>query len=408
MSLALWLLTIAVTITAAAHIPVRGRSIRDILRRSEHGTLRGLRLTPGLRSELSTADIIALADDSPVTIDALCFYQLAPEIRGEHAHRYFRAAERFSDQPEPWTHLLITLPRTGDDEQALNFLIHRLGLLGIRARALTDNECGLTAGNEAIVQLRRTGRSHHEAALGRKPHLWLTKQRSIAVSRGPAQVIGVGERGQTITMCPADVPRLRVSCGDQDICELLIGTLSLGYRVGIRTSRPQYFTVALGLGAVLIPRTGDETVDVVVIDEYEPDLETGSARIIEVVATSDGATCPTLTMGELTWSLATARTTTTLRPLAMRVAASATAPAHQLSVRDTTARGVTTVPGSEAADPAVAVRHPRQELPEPPAVPEDPGYLRPQGHHPGRLARQERLADRLLQEPHLPSASVRR
>lgn len=388
MSLALWLLTVTVVITVAAHIPVRGRSFRDLLRRSEHGELRGLRLTPGLRRQLSTADIISLADDSPVTIDALCFYQLAPEIRGEHAHRYFRAAERYGDTPEPWTHLVVTLEDAADGAQALSFLSHRLGLLGIRARPLTDSECAHTADSEAIVQLRRTGRSRHVAALGRKPHLWLTRKRDISITSGPAQVIGVGDSGQTITMRPADVPHLRVNCGEQDVCELLIGTLSLGYRVGIRTSRPHYFTVALGLGAVLIARTGDDTVDVVVIDEYEPDLETGAARIIEVIAGRDDNACPTLTMGEFTWTLATARTTTQLRPLTMRVAT-------------TTARAETTVPGLAAADPVVAGRHLR------PAIPEASGHLDLPGHRPGRL-RPERLAESLLQEPHLPSASVRR
>lgn len=423
MSFALWLLIATITITAAAHIPVRGRSVRDILRRSECGELRGLRLTPGLRNQLTAADIIALADDSPVTIDALCFYQLTPEIRGEHAHRYFRAAQRYVDSPVPWTHVVVTLPAVdegnGQGNEALNFLIHRLGLLGIRARLLTEDECAQTVSAEAAVQLRRTGRSRHVAALGRKPHLWLTRQRDVTVTSGPAQVIGVGASGQTITMCPADVPHMRVRCGDQDICELLIGTLSLGYRVGIRTSRPQYFTVALELGAVLIPRLGDQTVDVVVIDEYEPDLQTGSARIIEVVAdatfsvANDAAAatpaaststeaCPALTMGEFTWTLSTARTTAELRPLTMRVATASavTAPAAAAMAPAvaTTARGL------EAADPVVAGRH---LVPRPgyPAAQELPGM---QGHHPGRLARQERLADRLLQESRLPSASVRR
>ena len=54
MPLSLWLLITAITITAGAHVPVRGRSLRDRLRRTEPGQLIGLRLTPGLRSQLVT------------------------------------------------------------------------------------------------------------------------------------------------------------------------------------------------------------------------------------------------------------------------------------------------------------------------------------------------------------------
>ena len=327
MPLSLWLLIAAIIITASAHVPVRGRSLRDRLRRTEHGKLIGLRLTPGLRSQLSSADIVSLADDSPVTLDALCFYHVAPEIRGEHAHRYFRAAERSGTTPEPWTHLVATIPTEVSTAKALHFLIHRLGIQGIRARRLTNQECALTASAAGIVQLRRTGRSHHVAALGRKPHLWFSRQRNIAITNGPAQAIGVGASGQTITMCPASLPRLEVDCGTQDICELLIGMLSLGYRVGIRTSRPQFFAVALELAAVLLTRAGDDTVDLVVVEEHEPELRTGIARIIEVsrvssamaVASKALTPCPRLVMGEFTWTLSTARTTDELQPLAMRV-----------------------------------------------------------------------------------------
>ena len=381
MPLSLWLLITAITITAGAHVSVRGRSLRDRLRRTEPGQLIGLRLTPGLRSQLSAADIVSLADDSPVTLDALCFYHIAPEVRGEHAHRYFRAAERSDTSPEPWTHLVATLPVEASADKALRFLIHRLGTLGIRARRLTAQECALTESSAEVVQLRRTGRSHHVAALGRKPHLWLSRQRDIAITNGPAQVIGAGSSGQTITMCPANVPRLEVDCGNQDICELLIGMLSLGYRVGIRTSRPHFYTVALDLGAVLLARAGDDTVDVVVVEEYEPDLCTGIARIIEVSRTGSPtaaaempASCPRLAMGEFTWTLSTARTTDELQPLAMRATSGLVPESTHPNLADRPA------PGSRQAHPAAPGHSERHFL----------------GHP----------ADRLLQEAHPPSASV--
>ncbi|TXS81953.1 hypothetical protein CHU72_04370 [Corynebacterium sp. LK12] len=384
MPLSLWLLITAIIITAGAHVPVRGRSLRDRLRRTEPGQLIGLRLTPGLRSQLSAADIVSLADDSPVTLDALCFYHIAPEIRGEHAHRYFRAAERSGTAPEPWTHLVATLPVEASADKALRFLIHRLGTLGIRARRLTAPECALTESSAEVVQLRRTGRSHHVAALGRKPHLWLSRQRDIAITNGPAQVIGAGSSGQTITMCPAKLPRLEVDCGNQDICELLIGMLSLGYRVGIRTARPHFYTVALDLGAVLLARAGDDTVDVVVVEEYEPDLCTGIARIIEVSRTGSPtaaaaempASCPRLAMGEFTWTLSTARTTDELQPLAMRATSGSVPESTHPNLADRPA------PGSRQAHPAAPGHSERHFL----------------GHP----------ADRLLQEAHPPSASVHR
>lgn len=384
MPLSLWLLITAIIITAAAHVPVRGRSLRDRLRRTEPGQFIGLRLTPGLRSQLSAADIVSLADDSPVTLDALCFYHIAPEIRGEHAHRYFRAAERSGTTPEPWTHLVATLPVEASTDKALRFLIHRLGTLGIRARRLTAQECALTESSAEVVQLRRTGRSHHVAALGRKPHLWLSRQRDIAITDGPAQVIGAGSSGQTITMCPANLPRLEVDCGNQDICKLLIGMLSLGYRVGIRTSRPHFFTVALDLGAVLLARAGDDTVDVVVVEEYEPDLRTGIARIIAVsragsptaAASEMPASCPRLVMGEFTWTLSTSRTTDELQPLAMRATSGSVPESTRPNLADRPA------PGSRQAHPAALGHSDRHFL----------------GHP----------ADRLLQEAHPPSASVHR
>lgn len=383
MPLSLWLLITAITITAGAHVSVRGRSLRDRLRRTEPGQLIGLRLTPGLRSQLSAADIVSLADDSPVTLDALCFYHIAPEVRGEHAHRYFRAAERSDTSPEPWTHLVATFPVEASADKALRFLIHRLGTLGIRARRLTAQECALTESSAEVVQLRRTGRSHHVAALGRKPHLWLSRQRDIAITNGPAQVIGAGSSGQTITMCPAKLPRLEVDCGNQDICELLIGMLSLGYRVGIRTARPHFYTVALDLGAVLLARAGDDTVDVVVVEEYEPDLCTGIARIIEVSRTGSPtaaaempASCPRLAMGEFTWTLSTARTTDELQPLAMRATSGLVPESTHPNLADRPA------PGSRQAHPAAPGHSERHFL----------------GHP----------ADRLLQEAHPPSASVHR
>ena len=183
-------------------------------------------------------------------------------------------------------------------------------------------------------------------------------------------------------MCPANVPRLEVDCGNQDICELLIGMLSLGYRVGIRTSRPHFYTVALDLGAVLLARAGDDTVDVVVVEEYEPDLCTGIARIIEVSRTGSPtaaaaempASCPRLAMGEFTWTLSTARTTDELQPLAMRATSGLVPESTHPNLADRPA------PGSRQA------------------------HLAPLGHSERHFLGHP--ADRLLQEAHPPSASV--
>lgn len=395
--LSLLLVIVAVIITVGAHVPVHGRSLRDRLRGSEHSNFIGLRLTPGLRNQLCAADIVALADDNPVTVDALCFFHIAPEIRGEHAHRYFRAAEQYGATAAPWTHLVATLPVDVSTDETLTFLVHRLGLLGIRARRLTEQECALTTSSEGIVELRRTGHSHHAATLGRKPHLWLSRQRDITVTDGPAQVIGVGSSGQTITMCPANLPRLHVDCNNQDVCELLIGMLSLGYRVGIRTPRPQFYSVALELGAVLLTRVGDDTVDVIVIEEYESDLCTGIARIIEVKhaggtnsckkhsyvqpvtetgmhSPASSVSCPRLTMGEFTWTLSTSRSSDELRPLTMRAVSSSIPEANPRALAGSP------VPGGHRAYPAPA------------------GYQ--ERHYPGHQA------DRLLREARSPSASV--
>lgn len=367
MSISLYLFVATIVITATAHVPVRGRSLRDYLRRPQTGVRFGLRLTPGLSNALSAEEIAALADDGPVPIDGLSLHHLPPEIRGEHAHRYFRAVQQRGQEVVPWTHLVVTLPAdataSGDggtadalDSQtglspaataACEFLIHRLGLLGIRARPLTDKECAQSADIAAVVELRRSGSSHRAAGLKRSQQLWLTQRRDITVTSGPAQVIGVGKSGQTVTMCPADVPRLRLIGDVDDVCALLTGTLSLGYRIGIRTSRPQKFVTALELGAVLIAHAGDKTADIIVIDEREPNLETGAARIVEVyppdeICGADAAdstvsfsdttpsnsverVCapmiPQLYMGMFAWTLSTARSTSSLRPLPPRASA---------------------------------------------------------------------------------------
>nr|WP_120491031.1 hypothetical protein [Corynebacterium lactis] len=330
MSIAMWMLGTSLAAAALAHAPFRGRSFRDALRRSEGGTHIGLRLTPGVSERLDGPDIVDLVQDAPWPITSMRFYEVAPEPMGADGQR--------------WTHVVATLRSRphGEGKEAdtlatrntVDFLRHRLALLGLRPRVLTSDELDATLRCSATVSLSESG-NHNDFV--RSPHLWFTGRRCVVVVRPPAQLLGMGEKDHAVTMRLGAVPRLRVesALGRDELGALLLPALELGYRIGIRTGRPQLFSHVLDAGAILVPSCGDESLDCIMVDGDCGHVETHDARIVELwhpeerppyapatVLPKGAATVPTrvptLSMREFVWSLRTAHSEVLIQPAKTR------------------------------------------------------------------------------------------
>ena len=328
----------SVTAALTMHIPIRGRSLRDRIRPRPQTHHRGWRLTPGTHSSLTSTELIALVDDTPTPIRALTCHNVEYQLDGKIGHHYARYEQRFGIQREHWSHLCVEADRHSDLEALASFLQHRLHLLGLRARPLGQAEIDYSLAHPPQVELRHYGSAELRYTA---THLWHTRERIFDISPGPAQMLGIGSKGQAITMNLTTIPKLRIDLGGNDGTDLLLPALLLGYRIGIRTSRPRHFHTPLAHGAELITHAGNPELDVVLLDAPGTAAHTHYARVIDIVPPNHDSArtevhtpvqlydtidpeenptgadhyIPQLEMGELTWRLRTARTHQLLRPL---------------------------------------------------------------------------------------------
>lgn len=315
-------IALTVLIAGAMHVPIHGKSLRDRLRPAAAPPTIGLRITPGTKTQLSAADIVAVVNDSPFPISWIGIYQITPESGDEIAHRYQAIARSFGVGSTPWIHVAVSInaPRDssrGDAPQndsslesashkvsprmeVLEFLHHRLGLLGLRPRQLSALELEKTLTHSPKVVLRRPAGQNHT----RRPHLWFTPRKSMDIPPAPRQIVGIGKEGKALTLrfgefqrvvistdessipspdiatAPAYMPNSGLSPHDghtpsfkadnfrslPELSELILPALVIGYRVGLYTHRPMHFKELLDAGVSLVPDHRAPEVDMVIHD----------------------------------------------------------------------------------------------------------------------------------------------
>lgn len=306
--------------TAAVHVPVRGRAVRDRWRRAHPGPSAGVRITAASAATLEMSALVDAVTECPVPVDVASVHVVAPRPAGEIAHRYRGFADQAGVGPAAWACVLVGGP-SGDDGAAdavrLDFFVHRLGLLGFRARPLAPAEFDDAAATEPVRLLARApGRDHL-----RRPHLWFTQAADLAVAEPPAQLVGTARDGSPLVMSLPSIPRLDVAAMPDRLPELLLPTLVTGARVGIRTHRPHAFADLLGHGARLVTAAGDPTLDLLVLDGG---AGMGQATVTPTIVLRDahrpaasrpGLPVPELTIGDHAWRLAIGDATTPVRPL---------------------------------------------------------------------------------------------
>lgn len=308
-------------VAAAVHAPVRGSSVRDRWRGCRPEPVAGVRVTAGARGTITARDVEDIVADCPVPVDVVSIHRHRPRVGGEIAHRYRGVADQLGVAEGEWTSVLIgggpagASGRGGSaDRLRLGFLVHRLGLLGLRSRPLDDAEfatCRTTAPDRILA--RAAGRRHV-----RRPHLWFTPSDDVLVDEAPAQLIGVGRDGRALTVRLPSMERLTVVADLERVPELLVPTLITGARVGIRTHRPGHFRSVLDHGAVLVAAAGDATIDVLVRDGdgHAVDVPAPATTPPAVITLTDEVRpdAPSLTIGPHLWHLTIGGETTSARP----------------------------------------------------------------------------------------------
>ena len=318
-------------LTAAAHIPVRGRALRDRWRGPGPEATAGVRVFPGARTGLAATDLMDLVADAPTGIDVVSVHVHAPSTGGEVAHRYRGHATQLGVDEGEWCAVLVGGAGgvTGADADAatadadaaptaatdlLAFLTHRLGLLGLSARPLSRAEFAVAKATRPERLLARTpGRGHT-----RRPHVWFTVADDFELPDAPSQILGIGADGAAVVSSLPTLRHLRVTARRTSLADhvpnIFLPTLVTGARVGVRTHRPHHFTALLDHGALLVPSAGDATLDVLIRDGRHPvAVPPPAVRASAVVTLSDGHTNnpaepprpagPTLTVGPLLWTL---------------------------------------------------------------------------------------------------------
>lgn len=317
-------------LAGAIHVPVHGRSFRDRIRPAAEEPELGIRVTPGSRTQLTSDDIVALVNDSPYPISWFGIFEITPQPRNEIAHRYRAIAQSFGIADQAWVHIAVSLAspahpklastagtnndkntvatntgpaanygvaRSAAHNAVLDFLHHRLGLLGLRSRPLGTTELNVTLENEPTVVLRRpAGHSH-----SRRPHLWFTQAKSLNISPPPRQIVGIGSSGRALTVrlgefqqititaptalatvpsgsttstssamttgLPTPLRATHMNTHRHALSDLILPALVLGYRIGLYTHRPASFTELLDAGVTLLNDQQSPTVDVILHDE---------------------------------------------------------------------------------------------------------------------------------------------
>lgn len=309
---------------AGLHVPFRGRSLRDAWRGPHPVPTAGVRVTAAGRNLLPASALVDAVTECPVPVDVVSVLRTTARPGGEVAHRYRSFAGRLGVADSDWISVLVGGPAE-HDRARLEFFVHRLGLLGLRARPLSGTEFTAATANPSGTDAERLlarapGRGHV-----RRPHLWFTPAHDVEVPPAPAQLVGTSRDGGPLVMSLPSIDRLDVVADADRLPELLAPTLLTGARVGIRTHRPRQFGVLLDHGAVLVPAAGDPTLDVLVLD--------GGARVARrpgtptvVLHDADGTATtalpaehapPSLTIGDHAWHLTIGDEKTPVRPVPM-------------------------------------------------------------------------------------------
>ncbi|MFD5869236.1 hypothetical protein ACFWGD_11610 [Corynebacterium sp. NPDC060344] len=310
---------------AGVHVPVRGRALRDRWRGPHPAPSNGARIVAAANDVLPMSALVDAVAECPVPVDVVAVHRSPARHAGEAAHRYRGFADQLGVAEAPWTSVLVGGPAEHDGAR-LEFFIHRLGLLGFRARPLSAGEFGAVAGTGSDTAsattpdrllARAPGRGHV-----RRPHLWFTPAHDVDVPRAPAQLVGTSRDGGPLVMSLPSLERLDVVAAPARLPDLLVPTLITGARVGIRTHRPAAFGPLLDHGAVLVTTAGDATLDVLVLD--------GRARVARPAPVATIMLCddpaapssapgpvpvPRLIIGDHAWHLAIGDEKTPVRPL---------------------------------------------------------------------------------------------
>lgn len=313
----------AAVATVGAHVPVRGRALRDRWRGAGPEPVTGARVLPASGTVLPATALVDLVADCPVPVDVASVHMTSSEATGEIAHRYRGHAEHLGVDEGRWCSVLVGGGDGAGPEARLalaSFLVHRLGLLGFAARPLSDDEfAAASAERPTLLLARAAGRGH-----ARRPHLWFTPATDVPVPDIPAQILGIGAGGGPVVTALSGLDHMTIRADHADpaseLPALLLPALVTGARVGIRTHRPHHFAALLDYGAVLVPAAGEATLDVLVRDgPHHVAVPPPAMRAPATLTLADGpppgspdrATAPgagtemgpTLTMGPLTWTL---------------------------------------------------------------------------------------------------------
>lgn len=304
-------------IAAGVHAPVRGRALRDRWRGPHPAPTAGARIVAASKDVLPMSALVEAVAECPVPVDVVSVHRSTARTVGEAAHRYRGFADQLGVPEARWTSVLVGGPPE-HDRARLDFLIHRLGLLGLRARPLSAAEFDRDAATDAERLLARApGRSHV-----RRPHLWFTPAHDVDVPAAAAQLVGTSRDGAPLVMALPTIERLDVSADPARLAELLVPTLITGARLGIRTHRPRVFGPLLDYGAVLVTAAGDPTLDVLVLDRgARVDGAASTATImlydgpLPTPPSRESIPVPSLTIGEHAWHLTIGDEETPVRPL---------------------------------------------------------------------------------------------
>lgn len=310
-------------VVSAVHVPVRGTALRDRWRGPHPAPTSGVRITAAAHDVLPMSELVTAIAECPVPVDVVSVHRSPMRGAGETAHRYRGFADQLGVAESEWTSVLVGGPAAHDRER-LEFFIHRLGLLGLRARPLAAAEFDRDAASAPDRLLARAPGAGHV----RRPHLWFTPAHDVEVPRAPAQLVGTSRDGGPLVMSLPSIERLDVAADPARLPELLVPALITGARIGIRTHRPAAFCALLDHGAVLVTAAGDATLDLLVLDRgarVDCPVPVSTVMLHDDPAAAPNAPgsipVPRLTIGDHAWHLTIGDVNTLVRPLPILSAA---------------------------------------------------------------------------------------
>lgn len=231
--------------TAAWHVPVRGRSLRERMNPAPRpGTVVGIRLHPTKEQRLHPAELDAILRAAPGEVESLVLTRIAPPAKGEFVHSYRTVADRLGVDHHGWTHVIVSGAER--PERLREFLSHRFGCLGIRSRPLSGDE--LQSQGSVVGALRRRGSNPHL----RRTAGWSGPAEGVTIEPVPMQVIGICASGSAFCLPLVTTPKVVLSGHPGDAERMLITALATGVRTGLSTLRPGRFATLQQRGARIV------------------------------------------------------------------------------------------------------------------------------------------------------------